>query len=93
LVGQWPATAVVEAARAGVYALLPKPVTASHVLAVLRRQGRRLPPNCRLPSLDSVEREYLQAVLVLCGGSRSEAARRLGIHRSVLQRKLARLAI
>lgn len=38
--------------------------------------------------LREVERGYVQHVLTLCGGNRSEAARRLGIGRNTLLRKL-----
>jgi two-component system response regulator RegA len=40
------------------------------------------------PTLARVEWEHLQRVLHDCGGNISEAARRLGMHRRSLQRKL-----
>ena len=40
------------------------------------------------PSLARAEWEHIQRVLSDCGGNISEAARRLGIHRRSLQRKL-----
>lgn len=40
------------------------------------------------PSLYRHEREYIEYVLAECGGNISEAARRLGLHRQSLQRKL-----
>jgi two-component system response regulator RegA len=40
--------------------------------------------------LDELEWEHLQQVLTDCNGNVSEAARRLGMHRRSLQRKLAR---
>jgi two-component system response regulator RegA len=40
------------------------------------------------PSLARAEWEHIQRVLTDCGGNISEAARRLGIHRRSLQRKL-----
>ncbi len=40
------------------------------------------------PSLARHEREYIEFVLAECGGNISEAARRLGLHRQSLQRKL-----
>ncbi len=40
------------------------------------------------PSLARHEREYIEYVLAECGGNISEAARRLGLHRQSLQRKL-----
>ena len=39
-------------------------------------------------SLDRHEREYIEWVLAQCGGNISQAARRLGLHRQSLQRKL-----
>ncbi len=39
-------------------------------------------------SLARHEREYIEYVLAECGGNISEAARRLGLHRQSLQRKL-----
>lgn len=41
-----------------------------------------------LPSLARHEREYIEHVLENCNGNISEAARRLGLHRQSLQRKL-----
>ena len=40
------------------------------------------------PSLARHEREYIEYVLAGTGGNISEAARRLGLHRQSLQRKL-----
>ncbi|HTT69653.1 MAG TPA: helix-turn-helix domain-containing protein, partial [Anaeromyxobacteraceae bacterium] len=45
-------------------------------------------PAATVPSLQRVEWEHIQRVLADCGGNISEAARRLGIHRRSLQRKL-----
>ena len=42
----------------------------------------------RPPSLAKHEREYIEYVLAATGGNISEAARRLGLHRQSLQRKL-----
>lgn len=42
----------------------------------------------QVPSLDRVEWEHMQRVLNDCGGNISETARRLGIERRTLQRKL-----
>jgi DNA-binding NtrC family response regulator len=89
IIGYLPAVAAFAAARMGAEAFLPKPVTGQQVLAILRSRENR---SCAgpLPTLARAEWEYLHAVLDQCGGNRSEAARRLGIHRSVLQRKLGR---
>jgi ActR/RegA family two-component response regulator len=44
----------------------------------------------RLPSLDRIQWEYIQAVLGSCQGNVSEAARQLGMFRQSLQRILRR---
>jgi ActR/RegA family two-component response regulator len=46
----------------------------------------------RLPSLDRIQWEYIQAVLGSCQGNVSEAARQLGMFRQSLQRILRRNA-
>lgn len=43
------------------------------------------------PSLERLEWAYIQQVLSVCGGNISAAARRLGIHRRSLQRKLGKV--
>jgi two-component system response regulator RegA len=40
--------------------------------------------------LSRLEWEHIQKVLTECGGNISETARRLGMHRRTLQRKLAK---
>ena len=56
-----------------------------------RRRARRRPtPPLQPMSLDRVEWEHINRVLVDCGGNVSEAARMLGLHRRSLQRKLAK---
>ncbi|MCB1571587.1 MAG: helix-turn-helix domain-containing protein, partial [Xanthomonadales bacterium] len=42
------------------------------------------------PPLKRLEWEHIQRVLTECEGNISEAARRLGLHRRTLQRKLAK---
>jgi two-component system response regulator RegA len=78
----------VEAMRAGAVDYLTKPVDAP----TCERALRGLPPGKQddMPSLERVEYEYLQRVLADCAGNVSEAARRLGMHRKSLQRKIGR---
>jgi ActR/RegA family two-component response regulator len=84
-------SAVLEAAQADADVLLPPSVTGEQLLSVIRGTADGAPcGGASWPSLARSEWEYMHAVLKLCGGNRSEAARRLGIHRSVLQRKLSR---
>lgn len=69
---------------------LSKSETGQQLVAILGDAGPEVGRASTTPSLAWVEWEYLHSVLVRCHHNRSEAARRLGIHRSVLQRKLAR---
>jgi two-component system response regulator RegA len=85
------ATAV-EAMKAGAVHYLTKPADAEEILGAFDRTEPAVdvaaPDNPR--SLEEVEWEHLQKVLTDCGGNISEAARRLGMHRRSLQRKLSR---
>lgn len=81
------ATAV-EAVKLGAIQYLTKPVSADALLAAF--EGEAPDDDRTAPSLDIVEWEHLQRVLAECSGNVSEAARRLGMHRRTLQRKLVR---
>jgi two-component system response regulator RegA len=52
-----------------------------------------LDPATETPSLARVEWEHISRVLADSGGNISEAARRLGLHRRSLQRKLAKYPV
>lgn len=78
-----------EAVRRGAAHVLQKPAALEEILAAL--QGAPPPAaGLEIPSLDRVEWEHIQRVLADSGGNISEAARRLGLHRRSLQRKLER---
>jgi len=79
-----------EIGRAGADILASRSLSGQRLLAVIGGSRGRALRELSLPSLARAEWEYLHTVLKLCDGNRSEAARRLRIHRSVLQRKLAR---
>jgi two-component system response regulator RegA len=85
------ATAV-DALRLGAISFLPKPADADEILAAFERGADgSLESDTGLhdaPSLARTEWEHIHRVLSDCGGNISEAARRLGIHRRSLQRKL-----
>jgi len=84
-----------EALRIGAVDYLTKPVGAEQIAEALGF-GPSQPvlseevPEPEVPSLQRVEWEHLQRVLSDCGGNVSEAARRLGIERRTLQRKLSK---
>jgi two-component system response regulator RegA len=79
----------VDAMKAGAFDYLAKPVDAAACERAL--QGiRGAAQDGPLPSIERVEWEYLHRVMSECSGNLSEAARRLGMHRRSLQRKLGR---
>lgn len=88
--GYFSATAAFDIGRAGADALFLKPVTANRLLFRCGLERQSASVRQHWPTLARAEWDYMHAVLADCGGNRSEAARRLGIHRSVLQRKMAR---
>lgn len=95
LTGYGSIATAVEAMRLGATSYLPKPADADEVLLAFERgngppahDDRDSQPSPRAPSLARAEWEHLNRVLADCGGNISEAARRLGIHRRSLQRKL-----
>jgi two-component system response regulator RegA len=89
------ATAV-EAMRLGATNYVQKPADADDILSAFARA--ELPPHQAVPAdlppptLARVEWEHIHRVLADCGNNVSEAARRLGIHRRSLQRKLQKQA-
>ena len=89
------ATAV-DAIRLGAVNFLPKPADADDILAAFQRgEAEALAPASSdhdVPSLARAEWEHIHRVLADVGGNISEAARRLGIHRRSLQRKLRKRA-
>jgi two-component system, response regulator RegA len=89
------ATAI-DAVRLGATNYLPKPADADDILAAFQRGSADVstPPDTdhEVPSLARAEWEHIHRVLADCGGNISEAARRLGIHRRSLQRKLRKRA-
>jgi two-component system, response regulator RegA len=79
----------VECVRAGADVVVTKPVSGSEIL---RRAELDAPAEAapETPTLVEVEADHIARVVTDCGGNMSEAARRLGIHRSSLARKLRR---
>jgi two-component system response regulator RegA len=86
----------VDALRLGAVNFLPKPADADDILAAFERAQTQEPEapseEHEVPSLARVEWEHIHRVLADCAGNISEAARRLGIHRRSLQRKLRKQA-
>ena len=92
LTGYGSIATAIDAVRLGATYYLSKPADADEILAAFARgQAPPLDPpesDYRAPSLARAEWEHINRVLSDCGGNISEAARRLGIHRRSLQRKL-----
>jgi two-component system, response regulator RegA len=92
LTGYGSIATALEAVRLGATHYLTKPANADEIIAAFA-PGRALPPSAdeeSPPSLARVEWEHINRVLADCGGNVSQAARRLGIHRRSLQRKLSK---
>jgi two-component system response regulator RegA len=91
LTGYGSIATAIEAVRRGATHYLTKPADADEILAAFERGGADAPRRPLVPmSLDRVEWEHINRVLVDCHGNVSEAARVLGLHRRSLQRKLAK---
>lgn len=93
LTGYASIATAVEAIKRGAHDYLAKPVDADQVVGALLGDGsseveRSVPGQA--PPLKRLEWEHIQRVLTECDGNISEAARRLGLHRRTLQRKLAK---
>ncbi len=92
--GSIPAS--IDAVRAGAVNFLSKPADADDILTAFMRGDEPSVPDGAVafpaPSLARNEWEHIHRVLSDCGGNISEAARRLGIHRRSLQRKLRKRA-
>lgn len=90
LLTRYPRVATaVRAMKLGVHDYLIKPISVKAVEQALLSSGvssHKL--DHAFPSLARQERDYIEHVLEQSGGNISEAARRLGIHRQSLQRKL-----
>lgn len=85
------ATAV-EAIKLGAVHYLTKPAPAEAVLAAFRRHNgdETVPLAAKLLSIDRLEWEYINWVLMEHRGNISAAARALSMHRRTLQRKLSK---
>lgn len=94
LTGYGSIATAVEAVRLGAVQYLSKPVGIDDLLAAFERAQQppmvALEDDYRTPSLARTEWEHIQRILTECGGNISEAARRLGLHRRSLQRKLGK---
>lgn len=90
LTGYSSIATAIEAIKLGACHYLTKPCDIDELEAAFKRSEGdptvQVPD--QIPSLARHEREYIEYVLAASGGNISEAARRLGLHRQSLQRKL-----
>lgn len=94
LTGYGSIPTAVEAVRAGAANFLTKPADPEEIEKAFSGESQSVVPSVvqpETPSLDRASWEHIQRVLSDCGGNISEAARRLGLHRRTLQRKLQKL--
>ena len=92
LTGYGSIATAIDAVKLGAVSYLSKPADADEILQAFTRTPdldaglttESLPP----PSLARTEWEHINRILTECAGNVSETARRLGIHRRTLQRKL-----
>jgi two-component system response regulator RegA len=100
LTGYGSIATAVEAIRTGAKHYLTKPADADEILRAFGGDSASAPSASggeavgasepETPSLARTEWEHIQRVLADVNGNVSEAARRLGLHRRSLQRKLAK---
>lgn len=92
LTGYASIATAVEAIKLGATHYLAKPADANEILAALQPCGGNT--ETQIPeqpiSCKRLEWEHIQKILVECEGNVSAAARKLGMHRRTLQRKLSK---
>lgn len=92
LTGYGSIATAADAVKLGAIFYLPKPADVGDILNAFNRNPEveidNQPDDFMAPSLARTEWEHINRVLADCGGNISETAKRLGIHRRTLQRKL-----
>ena len=92
LTGYGSIATATEAVRLGALSYLPKPADVDDILKAFAQNAALEIPEAeedfQAPSLARMEWEHINRVLHDCKGNISAAAKRLGLHRRTLQRKL-----
>ncbi|MDB6063205.1 MAG: two-component system response regulator [Verrucomicrobiaceae bacterium] len=89
LTGYSSIATAVEAVKRGALNYLCKPASVDEILAAFTALPAATPqPSAQPPSVDRLEWEHIQKVLLDFDGNVSATARALGMHRRTLQRKL-----
>ena len=96
LTGYGSIATATEAIKLGADSYLPKPADVDDILRAFARttesETAGSDNDFETPSLARAEWEHINRVLADCNGNISEAAKRLGLHRRTLQRKLYKYA-
>jgi two-component system, response regulator RegA len=92
LTGYGSIATALDAVRSGAVHYLTKPVDIDELICAFEQNASpaEAPPPTKVPSLERVEREHIDRVLLQCGGNITQAAALLGLHRRSLQRKLSK---
>lgn len=91
--GYLSVAAAVAGVHAGADVVVFKPITYREILNSLDKHDQDEPPDLDdTPTLARAEWEHIMRVLADCNGNVSMAARKLGIYRSSLQRRLRKFA-
>ncbi len=89
LTGYGSIATAIEAVKLGAVSYLTKPADADEIINAFAGETEEKPASeFTPPSLARLEWEHINRVMTDCGNNISEAARRLGLHRRTLQRKL-----
>ena len=80
-------SSAVEAIKLGASDYVTKPVNLEKVIGLVEHNNESVVGESEL-SLDRIEREYIEHILAKEKGNITSAAKKLGIHRQSLQRKL-----
>ena len=87
LTGYGTIASATAAIKLGAVNYLTKPVTVDQILKAFEETAHQL-DQFAVPSLSQVEWDHIQRVIADCSGNISHAAKKLGMHRRSLQRKL-----
>ncbi|MCB0352106.1 MAG: response regulator [Bdellovibrionales bacterium] len=92
LTGYGSISTTVVALKNGAHHYLTKPAALEEIVSSFSQPGSVDNPSSEesYPTLSQVEWEYIQKILHGCGGNVTQAAKKLGLHRRSLQRKLAK---
>ena len=90
--GYLSVTTAITGIQAGADAVVFKPITFREILHSLDKNADDLADVHETPTLARAEWEHIMRVLADCNGNVSMAARKLGIYRSSLQRRLKKFA-